>query len=69
MKPTELTLEQSLNKVSYSPNLAPHRMNLKVPFSDKDRAKAVGAKWDKNLKTWYIDADTDMNKFRSWLVP
>jgi hypothetical protein len=64
---TELTLGQSLQRASYQKQLAPHRMNLRVPFSDKDRAKAVGAKWDKTIKTWYIDADTDMGKFREWL--
>jgi hypothetical protein len=64
---TELTLKQSLQKVTYQPSPAPHRVNLKVPFVDKDRAKAIGAKWDKALKTWYIGADVDMNKFRAWI--
>jgi hypothetical protein len=67
MKPTELTLGQSLERVSYKPKFADHRINLKVPFEDKDKAKSIGAKWDKTLKTWYIEADVDMNKFRYWL--
>ena len=27
--------------------------NLKVPFNEKDQAKALGAKWDAELKLWY----------------
>lgn len=29
-------------------------IKLNVPFEDKDIVKALGAKWDGNLKTWYI---------------
>jgi hypothetical protein len=65
--PTELTLGESLQKVSYQAQLAPHRINLKVPFDEKDQAKALGAKWDAKLKRWYIDADVDMGKYRRWL--
>lgn len=65
--PTELTLEESLRRVSYRATPAPHRMNLAVPFAEKYQAKAAGAKWDGKLKTWYIPADTDMGKFRKWL--
>lgn len=68
MKPTELTLAQSIARVSYEPKPAPHRMNLNVPFADKDRAKAIGAKWDKSRKTWYIGPDQDMKKFSRWLI-
>ncbi|WP_458375222.1 DUF5710 domain-containing protein [Pseudomonas pergaminensis] len=27
------------------------RIDLKVPFSEKDEAKSLGAKWDPGLKT------------------
>jgi hypothetical protein len=65
--PTELTLAESLQRVSYKAQPAPHRINLKVPFDQKDQAKAVGAKWDAKIKRWYIDADVDMGKYRQWL--
>jgi len=29
------------------------RRDLKVSFADKDKAKAAGAKWDANARTWY----------------
>lgn len=66
-KPTELTLEQSLKKVSYTAKTAPHRMRLDVPFSEKDRAKAVGAKWDGTVKAWFMPADAEISKFSRWL--
>ena len=31
------------------------RTNLKVDFSDKDRVKNLGAKWDSARKIWYIE--------------
>lgn len=65
-KPNELTLQQSLNRANYKPNLAPHKMWLTVPWADKDQAKALGAKWDATRCSWYIPADTDMGKFKQW---
>lgn len=64
--PTELTLKQSLAKVSYKLTRAPHKMRLDVPFSEKDQAKALGAKWDAKTRTWFIEADVDMGKFSRW---
>lgn len=64
--PTELTLKQSIKKVSHQPTLAPHRMRLDVPFSEKDQAKALGAKWDAKARTWFIAADMAMGKFSRW---
>ncbi len=31
------------------------RINLVVPFSDKDKVKDRGAKWDAHTKTWYVE--------------
>jgi hypothetical protein len=35
--------------------MACQRVNLTVPFAQKDAARALGAKWDKDNKTWYAD--------------
>ena len=35
--------------------------------ASEEQAKALGAKWDGTLKTWYIPMDMDMGKFRKWL--
>lgn len=39
---------------------------LKVKYNDKDEAKVLGAKWDKNNKIWYVPINTDCNKFLKW---
>ena len=42
------------------------RMNLKVPFAEKDQAKKLGAKWDSAQKIWYVESQTDMSPFARW---
>jgi hypothetical protein len=32
---------------------APKRIDLRVPYSEKDDAKALGARWDPSAKKWY----------------
>lgn len=36
------------------------RTYLAVPFKEKDEAKALGAKWDKQAKAWYAPEGTDL---------
>jgi len=43
------------------------RINLNVPYRDKDAAKALGAYWDRRNKTWYITKSSDLELFRKWL--
>jgi hypothetical protein len=40
--------------------------NLKVPFSEKDQAKALGAKWNAELKQWYVPQGLDAKPFEKW---
>lgn len=42
------------------------RMNLQVPFAEKDQAKKLGARWDGTLKVWYVPANTDLAPFAKW---
>ena len=63
----ELTLKEQADRLNYKAKPAPHRVNIRVPFADKEQAKALGAKWDGTLKTWYIPMDKDRGKFRKWL--
>lgn len=39
---------------------------LVVPFYDKNEAKQLGAKWDRQIKHWYVPAGTDLNLFDKW---
>jgi ribonuclease HI len=42
------------------------RVHLNCPFSDKDEAKSLGAKWDVNVKKWWIPSNmTEL--FEKWL--
>lgn len=43
------------------------RVNLKVPFAEKDSAKALGAKWDAAKKLWYIVDKVDLSPFLQWI--
>ncbi len=40
---------------------------LDVPYSEKDEAKYLGAKWNPEIKKWYILESNDKNKFTKWL--
>lgn len=42
------------------------RMNLKVPFAEKDEAKKLGARWDAARKVWYVEDDAKLALFAKW---
>lgn len=41
---------------------------LNVPFAEKDTAKALGAKWNPDLKKWYVPSKKDYHKFSKWIL-
>jgi len=41
---------------------------LKVPFNEKDQAKALGARWNAEAKHWYIPQGVDAAPFEKWLT-
>lgn len=43
------------------------KLFLTVKFEDKDAVKALGAKWDKDNKSWYITGEQDKSKFSKYL--
>lgn len=43
------------------------RVDLEVPFAEKDEAKSLGARWDPACKTWYVPAGLDSRPFQRWL--
>ncbi len=44
------------------------RVNLVVPFSDKETVKKMGGRWDGVLKVWFAPADVDPGRFEKWMV-
>ena len=43
------------------------RINLNCPYSEKDKAKALGARWDASRRVWYISGVEDLSPFLRWL--
>lgn len=42
---------------------------LKVPYAEKDEAKALGARWNSARKTWYVPDGQAAAPFERWLAP
>lgn len=43
------------------------RQYLDVPYEEKDAAKELGAKWDRQERSWYIPPGADMESFKKWV--
>ena len=43
------------------------RVDLKVPFAEKDSAKKLGAKWDGEKKVWYVKDLDNLSPFLKWM--
>lgn len=41
---------------------------LKVPFNEKDQAKALGARWNAEIKQWYVPQGVDSKPFEKWFT-
>ncbi len=41
---------------------------INVPYDEKDEAKSLGAKWNPNLKKWYVDERKNYYKFEKWIL-
>ncbi len=39
---------------------------INCPYDEKDLAKALGAKWDKDERKWYVPKGVDKDKFKRW---
>ncbi|MEX3547661.1 MAG: zincin-like metallopeptidase domain-containing protein [Burkholderia sp.] len=44
----------------------PEKTFINVPFKQKDEAKALGAKWDRQEQSWYVPAGVDPAPFAKW---
>lgn len=40
---------------------------VQIPYADRAQAKMLGAKWDKDQKSWYIPPGVNQEPFRKWL--
>ena len=42
---------------------------LKVPYAEKDQAKALGARWNNERKVWYVPDGAVVAPFKQWMGP
>lgn len=49
------------------PQIAQEKAWLNVPYKEKNEAKQHGAKWDKDAKSWYAAAGTNLAPLSKWL--
>lgn len=40
---------------------------LQVPFKEKERVKSLGARWNNEVKKWYVPHGLDLTNFNKWL--
>lgn len=40
---------------------------LEVPYIEKNEAKHLGAKWDPEIKKWFVPQGHDTKPFRKWI--
>lgn len=43
------------------------RVNLQVPYSQRDLARRRGARWDKGRKVWFVENAADLGPFIRWM--
>lgn len=43
------------------------RVNLKVPYNQKEEAKRLGARWDPGRHVWYVENMVDLSPFLQWM--
>jgi hypothetical protein len=45
----------------------PSKIYLNVPYDEKDRAKAAGARWDQRQRSWFVSAPCELAPVARWL--
>lgn len=58
--------EERIKQQAPSVPSATDKRFLNVPFKQKDEAKALGAKWDRQQQSWYIPSGLDRSAFAKW---
>lgn len=47
--------------------MRPNVIYLQVPYTEKENAKALGARWDPQEKLWFIPNGIELEQFSKWL--
>lgn len=59
---TELSARATIKK----PVNLENAFYLAVPYAQRDQAKALGAKWNPDRKSWYVPAGRPTTPFKRW---
>jgi antirestriction protein ArdC/phage/plasmid primase-like uncharacterized protein len=62
----EATENNSQVKNKEGPEARTERTFIEVPFGEKEEAKALGARWDRQKRSWYIPAAMPVDLFAKW---
>ena len=46
--------------------MAEDKYYINCSYKDKDEVKLLGARWDPDVRKWYIPMGLDRSKFRKW---
>ena len=50
-----------------TPQKVDEKTYLNCPFAEKDECKALGGRWDPDVKKWYVQGTISIEKFSKWL--
>ena len=64
---TDESIQKNQNQHTAKESENPSCQYLAVPYSEKDQAKAAGARWDKVAKAWYVGDKADIRALQRWL--
>ena len=59
--------QQESQTLTQADFIADDKILINVPFKEKEEAKALGAKWDRQEQSWYIPANVDPPPFSKWM--
>ncbi len=62
-----ISTEVSISGAKTEQNDGNARQYLIVPYTEKDLAKAAGARWDKKSRAWYVGPEADIQTLQRWL--
>jgi hypothetical protein len=59
--------EEGIAAMGLPPVSAREKTFLAVPYKEKEQAKKLGAKWDKENKLWYAPEGADLTPLAAWM--
>ena len=58
--------EPALLRFLVEEGIGQEKIYLNVPFEEKEEVKSLGARWDRNKRSWFIPPGVDPEPFSKW---